>query len=144
MIINGFYGLDILLNFRTTYYDDDGKEITNGLMVAWHYIKTGLVLDILTMLPFEELFPVKGNSKKFLKMISVVKGTRIGKLRTVIYRLDIKDEVKALYSIVIMFLYFVIYVHCSSCLFFYLISLDKTWIPIIELDKHRTNLWLSG
>jgi hypothetical protein len=58
MVINGIYGMDIFMNLRTTYYDDDGKEITNGLQITWNYIKTGLIPDLVTSIPFEEIFPV--------------------------------------------------------------------------------------
>jgi hypothetical protein len=132
MVINGMYVMDIFINLRTTYYDDDGKEITSGWEITWNYIKTGLVPDLITSVPLEEIFPVEGNNKKLLKMISVLKGTRIKKLKDVIYRLDIKDESKALYSILIMSVYFIIYIHCSSCIFYYIVSLDKSWIPIID------------
>jgi hypothetical protein len=113
-------------------------------MVTWNYIKTGLIPDLVTSVPLEEIFPVQGNSKKLLKMISVLKGTRIKKFKDVIYRLDIKDESKALYSILLMSVYFIIYIHCSSCLFFYIISLDKSWVPLIDLSAGKTNLWVSN
>jgi hypothetical protein len=58
MVINGFYIVDIFLNTRTTYYDDDGKEITDGWQILWNYIKTGLLPDLLTSVPLEEMFPV--------------------------------------------------------------------------------------
>lgn len=70
-----------------------------------------------------------------------MKATRIPKFRNVIYRLEIKDEVKALYSIAVMFIYLLCYVHCTTCIFFYLVSLDKSWIPIKDASYLKTDLW---
>lgn len=144
MVINALYVMDIFMNMRTTYYDYDGKEITNGWDILWNYIKTALVPDLLTSIPFEEIIPVKGNNKKLLKMISVLKGTRIKKFKDVIYRLDIKDETKALYNMLLMSTYFIIYIHCTACLFYYIISLDESWVPINDLSQGKTDLWVSG
>jgi hypothetical protein len=143
MIINGFYGLDILINFRTTYYDEEGQEVTDGVLVALKYIKTTLFIDIITVIPFEEIIPIEPKYKDMLRIISILKATRIPKFRNVIYRLEIKDEIKALYSIAVMFIYLICYVHCTTCLFFYLISIDKTWIPLREAAYLKTDLWYA-
>lgn len=50
------FSLDIVVTFRTTYYDEDGNEIVDHKMIAINYI-TSIVfyLDVFSTLPISEI-----------------------------------------------------------------------------------------
>lgn len=52
-----------------------------------------------------------------------------------------RDDYKAYFGIITMAIYLLVYVHCNTCLFFYLISIDQTWIPIKDLARAWTDLY---
>ena len=54
-IIDIFFGLDILISFRTTYDDSDGNEITDGCMIAKNYFFGRFLIDLMSTIPFDEI-----------------------------------------------------------------------------------------
>ena len=53
-----FY-LDIFISFRTTYMTTQGEEIMDSALIARKYIWHGtLVLDLLSVIPFNAIIPV--------------------------------------------------------------------------------------
>lgn len=38
IIIDAFYFFDIIINFRTCYYNEDGEEETTGWKIALRYV----------------------------------------------------------------------------------------------------------
>jgi hypothetical protein len=47
---------DILVNFRTTFYNTRGEEVYNPKQIATNYIKSSFLLDILSCIPFDDIF----------------------------------------------------------------------------------------
>lgn len=56
MIIDGFFLVDILLNFRTAYFDDERKLIYEPRALFWRYAKGWFLLDLISTVPIDELF----------------------------------------------------------------------------------------
>jgi len=48
--------IDVVLNFRTTYYQVDGREIYDGKSIAIHYLKTWFTIDVVSSVPFDLVF----------------------------------------------------------------------------------------
>lgn len=64
------YLADIVLNFRTSYFNKEGEECTRSKLMAQHYLKHGFVLDIVCVLPFRIMGPSFG-------ILALVKLTRV-------------------------------------------------------------------
>jgi len=104
MIIDGFFFFDILLNFRTAYFDDERKLIYDPRVLFWRYAKGWFLLDLISTVPIDELFQaVVGTSSntlhlfptKLLRLFRVarlLKLTRLIKLSRVFGR--IRDTVQ--------------------------------------------------
>jgi hypothetical protein len=59
-IIDFFFFLDILVNFRTTFIDQKtGDEVFNGKKIARNYIKSRFWIDFLATIPFDKVFGVR-------------------------------------------------------------------------------------
>ncbi len=46
------FGVDIILNFFTAYYDDDYNLITDQSIIIKHYLKGWFFIDFFSILPF--------------------------------------------------------------------------------------------
>ena len=63
--------IDVVLNFRTAYLDENDNEITDPRRVAWRYATSWLFVDLVSSLPIDSM------SSNWKKTGSV---TRLGKL----------------------------------------------------------------
>jgi hypothetical protein len=79
-----------------------------------------------------------------MKVLGILKISRIPRLSDIINRLDMRDDKKAYFGILVMTIYLFVYVHCTTCLFYYLISLDDTWIPGTDQPFKATKLYEAG
>lgn len=51
-VIDIAFGVDILINFRTAYYNREGDLVFDRQKVIDHYLKGWLIIDILAAIPF--------------------------------------------------------------------------------------------
>ena len=53
-VVDGFFLLDIFVNFLTTYPESETEEIvTNHRKIAIHYLKTWFTVDFIAVIPFD-------------------------------------------------------------------------------------------
>ena len=76
-----------------------------------------------------------------MKIVGILKITRIPTLSKIINRIDFREEMKGYFAILVMTTYLFIYVHCTTCLFFFLMSIDKTYVPIKDMPLKATDLF---
>ncbi len=58
-IIDFCFLLDLIINFRTTYYDPvSGDEIFNKKLIAKNYLKGRFMIDFLSTIPLDNLITV--------------------------------------------------------------------------------------
>jgi len=38
--------------------------------------------------------------------------------------------------------YLLIYIHCTTCMYFFLMSMDKSWVPIKDTIYKKTDLYV--
>ncbi|KAL4161553.1 hypothetical protein PRNP1_002107 [Phytophthora ramorum] len=130
MIIDGFFLTDIVLNFRTAYFDDERRLIYDPRVLFWRYAKGWFLLDFISTVPIDELFQaVVGTSNqtlhlfptKLLRLFRVarlLKLTRLIKLSRVFGR--IRDTVQLSPSTERLFKLLAImsvFCHWSACMF---------------------------
>eukprot|EP00930_Biecheleria_cincta_P035403 TRINITY_DN2434_c0_g4_i1.p1 TRINITY_DN2434_c0_g4~~TRINITY_DN2434_c0_g4_i1.p1 ORF type:complete len:748 (-),score=144.23 TRINITY_DN2434_c0_g4_i1:36-2279(-) len=88
-IFDTIFLVDVLLNFRTTYIDDNEVIVTNGRKMACHYLRTWFSLDLASSVPWDtitagllpSLQPVR--LLKVGKIAKVLKLLRMGKMMKV-------------------------------------------------------------
>jgi hypothetical protein len=54
MFLNAIYILDIFINLRTSYYNEDGFEEDNALKIFMKYLKGQLLIDVVCCIPWQE------------------------------------------------------------------------------------------
>ncbi len=66
----GFFVLDILVNLRTTYYNDNNEEIIDQKMIAYNYVKSiQFLFDVLSTLPISEISGAFSDNKSSAKVV---------------------------------------------------------------------------
>jgi hypothetical protein len=58
--ITVFFLIDIFVNFRTGYVDDNGAVIPAAWPIAWRYLRGWFIIDVLSSVPFDRLAPSQG------------------------------------------------------------------------------------
>lgn len=51
-LVDAFFFVDIVLNFHTSYYGEDGVVISDLKQIRRHYLRTWFFLDLITSLPY--------------------------------------------------------------------------------------------
>jgi len=87
-IIDYFFLIDVLLNFRTTYVNSAGKRIASCKQIALHYMRGWFLLDILSSLPLDQL---SGSLLPDLQPARLLKAGKITKVLKMLKFAKIKD-----------------------------------------------------
>lgn len=86
--------IDIIITFRTTYYNKRGEEVFDPKVIAKEYITSGrFFFDFLACMPFDRMIKVKGDA---LKAFGVFKLIRISRLSQILQKVDLRDDKKAM------------------------------------------------
>ncbi|KAL7685036.1 putative potassium channel, voltage-dependent, EAG/ELK/ERG, rmlC-like jelly roll [Plasmopara halstedii] len=130
MTIDGFFLVDILVNFRTAYFDDERKLIYEPRTLFWRYAKGWFLLDLISTVPIDELFrAVVGTSNQTLRrfptkllrlfrIARLLKLTRLIKLSRVFGRIrdtiQLNPSTERLFKLLAIMS---IFCHWNACMF---------------------------
>eukprot|EP00930_Biecheleria_cincta_P044637 TRINITY_DN3072_c0_g3_i2.p1 TRINITY_DN3072_c0_g3~~TRINITY_DN3072_c0_g3_i2.p1 ORF type:complete len:717 (+),score=107.19 TRINITY_DN3072_c0_g3_i2:98-2248(+) len=94
-----FFGVDIILNFRTTYTDNEGVEVVDGNRCAMRYLTSWFVIDVLSALPFEHMTQSETSLQplkvaKVSKLLRLLKVARIIKFRKFVQESEIGIQIE--------------------------------------------------
>jgi len=95
-VTNGFFLLDILICFRTAYFEDEGDYlVVVPVLVAWKYLCTWCLIDLLGSLPFDAIFAsVSSTNLTFTKLLKFVRLARLLKLARLMKVGNISEQVE--------------------------------------------------
>jgi len=126
-IIDVIFGIDIVINFRTTVPNDiSGEVITQPNLIARAYLKSRFILDLLATIPFDIIFvkvlgtKISGN----LSLLSLLKLFRVLRLFKIISYMNASESIKYSLKIFKMIFFLIMYIHCQACAWFYFTSID--------------------
>lgn len=126
-IVDLFFFIDILISFRCVVYDDKGEEIVTDKEMALDYLRSTFIIDILATVPFDLIFPTLN-----VEILGILKLGRILRLSKIIRYLRTTNDIKASLRIFKMVLFLVIYLHCYTCLWWWLALSTKQWMPPMD------------
>ncbi|XP_050106280.1 potassium channel KAT1-like [Malus sylvestris] len=148
-IVNGFFGIDIILTFFVAYLDSRSYLLVdNPKKIAMRYLSTWFLFDVCSTAPFQSISLLLTNhgSELEFKVLNMLRLWRLRRVSSLFARLE-KD---------IRFNYFWIRctklisvtlfaVHCAGC-FNYLIAdrypdPKRTWIGAVYPDFKQDSLW---
>ena len=75
-----------------------------------------------------------------LKMLQVLKISITSRFSRIISSLSFKEEVKALIKIIWYFVILLLYIHVIACFWYYIININKEWIPPFQFIDSTNNI----
>ncbi|XP_020567965.1 potassium voltage-gated channel subfamily H member 6-like isoform X3 [Oryzias latipes] len=133
LLVDVLFIVDIVINFRTTYVDNNDEVVTQPGRIAKHYIKCWFPIDLFAAVPFDLLI-VRSGSDEMATLTSLLKTARLLRLVRVARKLDRYSE----YGAAVLFLLmctFVLIAHWLACI----------WYAIGFVERPYTdNGWLDN
>ncbi|XP_076953994.1 potassium channel AKT1-like [Bidens hawaiensis] len=156
-IVNGFFAIDIILTFFVAYLDKSTYLLVDNLKkIAWKYISTWLLFDVVSTIPSELASKISTGSFQSYGLFNMFRLWRLRRVSALFARLE-KDRhfnyfwvrCAKLISVTIFA------VHCAGC-FYYYIAADypdpsRTWIGTDNtafkdqklVDRYVTSMYWS-
>jgi CRP-like cAMP-binding protein len=140
-LIDFWFLIDIFLTFRTTYIKTStGDEIVDPKKIAWHYIKTRFVIDVLSVFPFK-IFMGYYDNLQFLDLFGILKVARVLRLGRIINIINAKEEIKTTLKLWNLVFLLILYIHLVGCTWYYIYNDEKDWIPPLDYMYVKTDLY---
>lgn len=149
-ILNGlidlWFMLDVLINFRTSYVDEStGNEISNMRLIAIQYLKGKFWIDLLASLPLDFISYAFDNSDNdntiILQLFGLLKLVRILRLSRLIAYMNLNNELKMSLKLIKLLFFLILYLHCLGCLWFFIVKQNEIWIPPLDYIYLKTGLF---
>ena len=94
LIINFMFFVDIVLGFRTTYFNAFGQEVREPKQIAWNYITGMFVVDFLSSIPYRYVAYIIPFFST-LSVLKILKITRISRFAPFVQKLELDEGDKA-------------------------------------------------
>ena len=123
--------IDIMINFRTTFIDDEtGEEVMDLLLISTSYLfSLRFVIDVLSTIPLSDFYV--GNTP-FLEFLGTLKILRLSRISSFIMNLNTSSETKAAYKVFYLIFLMIMYIHFVGCMWYQITSEDEIWVPNME------------
>mmetsp|Transcript_5676 Transcript_5676/g.15074 ORF Transcript_5676/g.15074 Transcript_5676/m.15074 type:complete len:595 (-) Transcript_5676:173-1957(-) len=139
-LIDFLFFIDILINMRTAYYDEDYEMVLDGKQIFRNYRKFWFWIDLLAVLPFDLILQIflAGSGDDFGTLFGMFKLPRLLRLMRVFKKLDVVAAANAL-RIVALMVMFCLIAHWFACIwwligwaeFTYDLSSGDSWLERI-------------
>ena len=120
LIINVMFFIDIVLGFRTTYFDSQGMEVRNPKQIAKNYLHGMFIVDFLSSIPYRYVTLVFAWFEMF-SPLKILKITRISRFGPFVQKLELDEGDKANLKIIQLIITLVLILHCLGCGWFVIV-----------------------
>uniref|UniRef100_A0A8C5R6W6 Potassium voltage-gated channel subfamily H member 7 n=1 Tax=Leptobrachium leishanense TaxID=445787 RepID=A0A8C5R6W6_9ANUR len=134
LMVDIMFIIDILINFRTTYVNQNEEVVSDPAKIAIHYFKGWFLIDMVAAIPFDLLIFGSG-SDETTTLIGLLKTARLLRLVRVARKLDRYSEYGAAVLMLLMCI-FALIAHWLACI------CDASSGPSIK-DKYVTALYFT-
>ena len=126
--------LDIIVNFRTTFYDiETGDEVFDSKRTGKMYLKGRFTVDLLSTIPFDNIALIfTSSSSPILQLFSLLKLVRISRLGRIIERMNVTQDIKNALKLFKLIFVIIIYIHCLACLWYVIVTIHEEWKPSLD------------
>nr|XP_054605704.1 potassium voltage-gated channel subfamily H member 6 [Nothobranchius furzeri] len=133
LMVDVLFIVDIVINFRTTYVDQNDVVVTQPSWIAKHYIKGWFPIDLFAAIPFDLLI-FRSGSDEMATLTSLLKTARLLRLVRVARKLDRYSE----YGAAVLFLLmctFVLIAHWLACIWYAIGFVERPYTETGWLDN---------
>lgn len=148
LVINTFFDccfmLDVLLNFFTTYIDNNGDEVTDQKLIAINYLKLMFWIDFMSSVPidnFADSIFNQSDVSRTLMMTDLAKLIRVLRLSRIVRFMRARDQTKYVFKLMTLLMYLFIWIHLSACFYFALAKRNEDWIPVPDFANGIQNIY---
>lgn len=137
-VVNGLidfvFLLDIVVNFRTTFYDSEtGDEVYDVKRTSRMYLRGRFTVDLLSTIPFDTFALLfTASESPVLQLFSLLKLVRISRLGRIIERMNVTQDMKNALKLFKLIFMIIIYIHCLACLWYVIVMLREEWRPPLD------------
>jgi CRP-like cAMP-binding protein/voltage-gated potassium channel Kch len=122
---------DMLVNFRTCFFDEHLKLITDGNQVAWHYMKGTFVIDLLSTLPIDRIggmFVSNPATLRSIKLLRILRLARLAKLVIVLQNGEMIQDMTAMIpdairTLIALYSLLLFVAHLIGCVWYWIASM---------------------
>ena len=145
-LIDFVFLLDIIVNFRTTFYDHEtGDENFDFIMTAKMYLRGRFTIDLLSTIPFDNIALLfTQSSSPVLQLFSLLKLVRISRLGRIIERMNVTQDMKNALKLFKLIFVIIIYIHCLACLWYIIVNIQEEWIPPLDYVNPSADFYESS
>lgn len=145
-VIDLFFLMDIIVNFRTTFYDiETGDEVFDARRTGLVYLKGRFTVDLLSTIPFDNIALIfTQSSSPVLQLFSLLKLVRISRLGRIIERLNVTQDMKNALKLFKLIFVIIIYIHGLACLWFVIVQLNSEWVPPLDFVDPDADFYNSS
>ncbi|KAM9746166.1 potassium voltage-gated channel subfamily H member 6a isoform 2-T2 [Menidia menidia] len=129
LVVDVMFIVDILINFRTTYVNQNDEVVSHPGRIAQHYFKGWFLIDIVAAIPFDLLIFRSGTQETEPQtqttLIGLLKTARLLRLVRVARKLDRYSE----YGAAVLFLLmctFALIAHWLACIWYAIGNVERT------------------
>uniref|UniRef100_A0A674C4I0 Voltage-gated inwardly rectifying potassium channel KCNH2 n=1 Tax=Salmo trutta TaxID=8032 RepID=A0A674C4I0_SALTR len=122
LIVDVMFIIDIIINFRTTYVNNNDEVVSQSQRIAVHYFKGWFLIDMVAAIPFDLLIYRSGEETTTL--IGLLKTARLLRLVRVARKLDRYSE----YGAAVLFLLmctFALIAHWLACIWYAIGNVER-------------------
>uniref|UniRef100_A0A3Q4HD64 Potassium voltage-gated channel subfamily H member 7-like n=1 Tax=Neolamprologus brichardi TaxID=32507 RepID=A0A3Q4HD64_NEOBR len=133
LMVDVLFIVDIIINLRTTYVDQNDEVVTQPSQIAKHYIKGWFPIDLFAAIPFDLLI-FRSSSDEMATLTSLLKTARLLRLVRVARKLDRYSE----YGAAVLFLLmctFVLIAHWLACIWYAIGFVERPYTETGWLDN---------
>ncbi|CAJ0580745.1 unnamed protein product, partial [Mesorhabditis spiculigera] len=138
LIVDIMFIVDIIINFRTTYVNENDEVVSHPGKIAIHYFKGWFAIDMIAAVPFDLLL-VNTNSDETTTLIGLLKTARLLRLVRVARKLDRYSEYGAAVLLLLMAT-FALIAHWLACIWYAIGSAELAHKEITWLHHLSTSL----
>jgi hypothetical protein len=145
IVIDFIFFLDIVLNFRTTYFSrKTGDEIHDPRKITRNYVFGGkFLIDLLASIPIDIIVDMLMGGASSLQLFGLLKLTRILRLGRIIAYMRTKDDIKMTFKLIQLMIFLFGYVHLVACVWFIIVNIDAEWMPPTDFVLYETEIYDS-
>ncbi|XP_041830049.1 potassium voltage-gated channel subfamily H member 6 [Melanotaenia boesemani] len=133
LMVDVLFIVDIVINLRTTYVDQNDEVVIQPSRIAKHYIKGWFPIDLFAAIPFD-LLVFRSGSDEMATLTSLLKTARLLRLVRVARKLDRYSE----YGAAVLFLLmctFVLIAHWLACIWYAIGFVERPYTETGWLDN---------
>ncbi|XP_063219819.1 potassium voltage-gated channel unc-103 isoform X2 [Bacillus rossius redtenbacheri] len=149
LIVDVTFIVDILINFRTTYVNNNDEVVSHPGRIAVHYLRGWFLIDLVAAIPFDLLLfgsdtdELSSEADETTTLIGLLKTARLLRLVRVARKIDRYSEYGAAVLLLLMAT-FALIAHWLACIWYAIGNAERPvlkskvgWLDILANDTHQ-------